>query len=203
MHAAFLQNLWPGLAVWCALYLSDYSLTLVGARLYRNGAGEKIVIEGSYELNPYFQRDIDTMRRVSPRFVWAMFLTVAVLSVVWRLAMQSVPEAYSFLLGFFILIQLAVHSRHLRSVANFRAALTDAVRGRIEYSRKTLLQQSSLDILSFAGLYLVLFVFTRSWFVLGGVISCAIVASQQWKLSRQHTPAPATDAVEVVPSHSD
>jgi hypothetical protein len=201
MQEFFLQNLWPGLTVWVALYISDYLLTLAGARLYQSGVCEKIVFEGSYELTPYFQRDIDTLRRVSPRFLWALLVIAAVLSVVWRLATQTVPQAYAFLLGVFVLIQLAIHMRHLRNLASFRAAATDAVRGRIEYSRLTMLRQSALDLLCFAGLYLVLFAFTRSWFVLGGVFGCLAVANKHWKLAREHASSAATaaEAVAEVP----
>jgi len=205
MQDFFLQNLWAGLAVWIALYISDYTLTLTCARLYQNSVREKIVFEGSYELTPYFQRDIDTLRRISPRFLWAMLVVVAVLSGIWRLATQTVPQAYSFVLGAFVLIQLAIHTRHLRNLASFRAAATDAVRGRIEYSRLTVLRLSSFDLLSFAGLYLVVFAFTGSWFALGGVFGCAAVAHKHWKLAREHASANAHAAqveAEVV-VHSD
>jgi hypothetical protein len=66
MNLDLLDNLWSGLAVWTALYASDYSLTLACARMYRHGVGEKIVFEGSYELTPYFQPDIDALKRSIP-----------------------------------------------------------------------------------------------------------------------------------------
>src|SRR5947207_12636171 len=72
MPGFFVQNLWAGLSVWILLFVSDYTLTLICARLYQKSVREKIVFEGSYELTPYFQRDIDALRAVSPRFVWAL-----------------------------------------------------------------------------------------------------------------------------------
>src|SRR6266567_8413959 len=64
----FLTSLWPGLAVWIALYISDYSFTLKCARMYQGTVRDKIAFEGSYELTPIFQADIDSLRVISPRF---------------------------------------------------------------------------------------------------------------------------------------
>jgi len=183
----FLQHLWPGLVLWIALYISDYSLTLTCARLYQNGVREKIAYEGSYEITPYFQRDIDSLRRVSPRFIGALLAIAALLSVLWRLVPETGSAPYAFLLGVLISIQLTIHIRHLRNLFTFRAAMTDAVRGRIEYSRPTMLRHSSLELLSFAGLYLVLYVFTFSWFVLGGTVGCLALANGHWRLARKHS----------------
>jgi hypothetical protein len=57
---------WPGLFVWVVLFISDYTMTLICARMYQAGAKEKLVIEGSYEITPYFQKDIDSLKVVSP-----------------------------------------------------------------------------------------------------------------------------------------
>jgi hypothetical protein len=62
----FFESLWPGLAFWAVLYISDYYLTLTCARLYQRGVREKIEFEGSYEITPYFQADIDSLRAISP-----------------------------------------------------------------------------------------------------------------------------------------
>ena len=58
-----LTRLWPGLFVWSVLYVSDYALTLTCARLYRAGVSNKIAFEGSFEINPYFQADIDLLKK--------------------------------------------------------------------------------------------------------------------------------------------
>ena len=76
------------------------------------------------------------------------------LFVLWRLVGQSTPEMYCFALGAMILVQLVVHMRHFRNLFLFRAAASDAVRGRIEYSRRVILRSSSLELLEFSGLFL-------------------------------------------------
>jgi hypothetical protein len=182
----FFSNLWPGLAVWVLLYISDYALTIKCARLYRIGVCEKLVIEGSYELTPIFQRDINSLRRFSPRFLAMLFISSSLLAIVWSLSAQSVPEMYVFALGAMILPELAVHTRHLRNLSTFRAMLdSDCVRGRIEYSRTFILRMSAHELLVFSAMFLLIFVFTQSWFVLGGAATCLSTALKHRRLAQR------------------
>ncbi len=195
MPEFFVQNWWAGLSVWILLFISDYTLTLVCARLYQKGVRDKIVFEGSYELTPYFQRDIDALRTVSPRFVWALVAMSVVLFVFWQVSRALlVPEMYFFLLGALILTQLSIHTRHLRNLFLFRAVNTEAVRGRIGYSRRLSLRASAIDMLTFSGLFFVVFVFTQSWFVLGGAFACGSLAAKHWRLANKHVPTVAVSA---------
>ncbi len=158
--------------VWGLLYISDYTLTIVCARLY--GRQETIVFEGSYEITPFYQRDIDSLRVVSPRFIFILLLTLGFLAFVWILSESSqAPEPWQFALGALIGVQLAVHLRHLRNLVLFRSINnTGLVRGRIEYSRSVVLRASSWECIAFSGFFLTLFAFTRSWFILGGAVAC-------------------------------
>ena len=192
----FFASLWPGLAVWSLLYISDYAFTITCARLYRNGIRDRLVFEGSFELNPYFQRDIDSLRRVSPRFVAMFFITGLLLCWIWFLSTQSTPEFYMFMLGFMILLELTIHLRHIRNLISFRMFdKADCVRGRIEYSRPFILRVSSAELFSFSGFFLLLFAFTQSWFVLRGAASCALTATKHLQLARR-VPAKAPTAVQ-------
>jgi len=177
MSNFFFDSFWPGAVAWSVLYVSDYVLTLTCARLYQMGAKEKIVFEGSYELTPFFQKDINSLRKISPRFLAMLVLSVSWLALVWWSVGISQNELYQLALGYMILLQLMVHTRHLRNLFLFRAmSQTDEVRGRIEYARSLLLRTSSLECLTFSGLYLVLCVFLQSYFLLGGTIGCILLA---------------------------
>lgn len=191
MPELFLQNFWAGLAVWAVLYISDYTLTLTCARLYQGRVRDKIAFDGSFEITPYYQRDINSLRRVSPRFIFALLATSAWVFVLWRLLGQSTPETYSFALGAMILVELAIHIRHFRNLFLFRAVGSDAVRGHIEYSRRLTLRLSAVELLAFSGLFIVLFAFTQSWFVLGGAAACLALAGRHWTLARKHVSAAA------------
>src|SRR5215831_17875565 len=83
----FLETWWLGPLVWVVLYVSDYSLTIASARLYR--AQDKIVLEGSYEITPMFQADVDALRRVSPRFVIILIVSTVYLCLVQALSRRA------------------------------------------------------------------------------------------------------------------
>jgi hypothetical protein len=124
----FLDSMWPGLLVWVVLYTSDYLLTLAGARLYHAGVRETIVFQGSYELTPYYQDDVDSLRVFSPRFVLALAVTTLLLGVIWQLSLGviSYPPAYLVGFGGLVLLELAIHVRHVRNLFLFRAVLARA-----------------------------------------------------------------------------
>ena len=178
------MNFWIGLAVWIALYISDYSLTLTCARLYQAGASRKFGFEGSYEITPIFQKDIDSLRRISPRFVTILVVTSLVLALTWLALGTVFPELPVFLLGMLVSVQLSIHMRHFRNLHLFRAATRDEVQGRIAYPRAVMLRISSYEMIAFAGMFLVLYAFTLSWFVLGGVLGCLSVASKHGKYAK-------------------
>ena len=183
MPNLFFDNFWPGMVVWAVLYISDYSLTLTCARLYQRQ--QKVILEGSYEITPFFQRDVDSLRIVSPRFVFALLLTLGMLGFLWILNESSpAPELYQFTLGLLIGVQLAVHVRHLRNLVLFRSINnTDLIRGRIEYARVGLLRASCWECFAFAGFFLMLFLFTGSWFILGALVGCVSLGVKHRRLA--------------------
>ena len=166
------EHAWPGMVIWGLLYVSDYALTIICARLY--GRQKTIVFEGSYEITPFYQRDIDSLRVVSPRFVFILFLILGLLGFLWILNESSpAPELWQFALGGFIGVQLFIHLRHLRNLVLFRSINhTELVRGHIEYDRSVVLRASSWECFAFSGFFFTLFAFTRSWFILGGAVTC-------------------------------
>ena len=198
MNLDLLDNLWSGLVVWTALYVSDYSLTLACARMYRHGVGEKIVFEGSFELTPYFQSDIDALKVVSPRFLVALVIGWVYLGAIWWLTEQSQPHLYEFVLGAAVSSELAIHVRHLRNFFLFRAIIrTDAVQGRIQYARPIILRMSSVEFLGFAVLFGVVSVFTSSWFLMGGTIACLGIGLKHWRLAKKHLASTTAKAAAV------
>ena len=188
MRDIFLRSPWPGTLAWAILYLSDFVLTITCARLYRRNLVGKIVFEGSFELNPNFQSDVDSMKWISPRFLLALVLTSTLNTVYWALSLPSSPEIYSFVLGAAICLELAIHVRHLQNLFLFSSTLTaEQLRGRIEYARTLMLQMSSVQALGFAILFGIVFAFTASWFAAGGMLSCLSMSGKHWLLARRAT----------------
>ena len=183
----FLANWWPGVLLWATLYILDFTMTMVCARLYQKGAREKISFEGSYEITPFYQKDVDRLRTVSPRFIAVLVLYGILIAMVWAVSMASVPEIYVFLLGAVVGIQFAVHVRHLRNLVLFRnLAGNDGVKGRIEYSRPVMLRMSAVEIAAFGLMFAALAGLTQSWFLAGAALSCFSVASKHNSYARKH-----------------
>ena len=197
------DSLWPGLVSWVVLYCSDYFLTIHCARIYQAGVRDKFVLEGSYELTPYFQKDVDFLRSVSPRFVLALIGTSGTLALIWYLTQKVMPwpDAYLFLLGTLVLVAFSVHVRHVRNLYLFRMApRSEAIRGRIEYRRFLLLRLSAIELASFSAIYLVVFLVTHSSFVLGGSVTCLSTAWNHSRLARKEPQHSAEVAQHVDPS---
>lgn len=181
-------NLWPGLILWTLLYCSDYYLTIACARMYRDRVREMIAFEGSYEITPYYQKDIDALRKWSPRFLRALVSSWILLSLLWWCSIQlKEPALYLFPLGAYILVEVPVHMRHLKNFFFFRDLIrTGGVRGRIEYPRPVTLRLSATEFLIWTAVFAGLFLVTREWFVLGGAVQCAAVALKHRRLAEQH-----------------
>src|SRR6187551_870785 len=156
----FIFDSWiPGLVLWSILYVSDYSWTIATARLYRSKANKHIVFEGSFELTPYFEKDIDALRRVSPRFLIALVATNGALAALWFLTrlVPGMERMYAFLLGAMVLLQCTIHLRHFRTWNLFRSMHADSgIVGHIEYARPLVLRSSAAEMFSVACVWLLL-----------------------------------------------
>ena len=163
------QYLWPGLALWVALYISDSMLTVACARMYKAGVKDVLVFEGSYELTPYYQKDIDALRTFSPRFILALAWTSMVLALAWFVWRPG----YAFALGALVLVEAAIHVRHLRNIVTFRRVRAGhGLRGRIEYSRLLAEQLSAYELAGFGATFLLAFLAVPDPFLAGGAVSC-------------------------------
>jgi hypothetical protein len=171
-----------------SLYVSDYYLTILCARLYR--AQDKISFEGSFEITPIYQADVNALRRVSPRFI---FFLVGSTAYVLLLRAMAGPGSgliglYQFLLGGMVLVEATVHVRHVRNWYLFSRTVR-LLMGRMEYPRGVILRNSALDIFLFSVLYASVFLVTGSLFVLGGAIGCCALSINHFRLATRHEAA--------------
>jgi hypothetical protein len=182
----FYERTWPGLAVWAALFVADYLMTIACARLYQAGARDVIVFEGSYEITPLYQKDVNALRRFSPRFVAVLAITLVLMVLLrWLCEQVGILPAYYLGLGALILMQLAIHVRHVRNYALFTAVLkSGVVKGRIEYPRRLMLRMSAVEFFAFSGVYAVIFLVIGHLFLAGGALACLSVGSKHLQLSR-------------------
>lgn len=166
---------WIALGIWVVLYLSDYYLTIWGATLRKEKAAALIDTGGSYELTPVFRADVDALRWVSPTFLWYVFLSTLVLLFAWWLTVRysEFPPGFLFVFGSLVLLEVAVHVRHVRNILFFRALRTPgAAEGHIRHSQWLILHLSAIDFISFAMLFVLCFVVTGNLFFIGGTLTC-------------------------------
>lgn len=178
------DHLWLAIATWIAVYLLDYQLTITSARLYRAGAKDHLGVEGSVELTPMYQQDVDALRRFPPRVLGIVLLYSLFLSVMWFLSVDylGTPEIFAGFLGALILGSLTANVRHGRNIAMFRYAREgEGLSGRLAQSRWLTLKLSAVEMLTFAALYLIVFLLTGSWFFVGGAVMCTLSAVRHWR----------------------
>jgi hypothetical protein len=197
------SNVWGALGLWAIVYIADYALTLRGARLYSDPRQTFVRFDGSYELNPVFERDVDARRRLSRRFVILLGVTCALIWLLWRIAQSRIlaPAIFPFWMGVLLLIELPVLLRHLRNIATFRWLLrAPDVRGQIVYPRWFSLRLSAGELAAFTALYLLLSPGPHTAFFLGGAGACAMTAFQHWGRSERLRMQASTAAPNAAPA---
>jgi hypothetical protein len=181
---AIASSWWIGPGLWALAYVSDYCLTVAAARLYRRGAHDHYVFDGSYELTPVFQKDIDEVRWFSPTFAAFLVGTGAMLvGLQWAASYVELPEAYLVALGALLLVEVPIHLRHARNLIMFHVMSKGQVTGRLAYPRWVVLRMSAMELGLFALLYALLFVGTQHWMLLGGALKTGRTALSHWKMA--------------------
>jgi len=183
-----IQNIWLIITIWGFIYLADYYLTIISAKNHQEYLQEHISYEGSFELTPQFQKDVDGLRLISPQFLIRWLLSILFVYILWWLSVGVLllPQFFYFFIGGLILREIAIHLRHLRNLAvYYNVKNGGGLKGKIEYSRWFVLKLSATEFLSFCFVYLVFAIFVSSWFFLGGAFGCLVVALQHWRLSKK------------------
>jgi hypothetical protein len=192
-----------GLALtFAVLHSADFYLTLAGAYWRSKRPPALIDPGGSYELNPLFQRAVDTMQWASPRFLLSVVGISAILYAyaAWVPSLNDAHllSALEFLAGGLVFSRVVVISRHLHNIWLFRrAALNpDRVQGGIRYDRATAYTAGFLHYGSYAAVLLLVWLSTPRPFYSGGatvlgVLSALLAARGLWRPSLAPTPPAA------------
>jgi hypothetical protein len=179
-------NPWYGIIPWIILYTSDYYLTLYCARGFREIG--HIQFEGSFELTPQYQKDIDALKPISRLHVTLMILYSLLILVIWWITRLSIylKWSYPLYLGMFLLLEVAVHARHLRNVAIIRAVRENGgVDGQIAYRKWFSYRISANELYISAAVFLLVALLTYSLFFLGGAIMCCATGMKHSRLAKR------------------
>jgi hypothetical protein len=163
----------PGVILWIVLYMSDYYLTIYSTRGFREVG--HFQFEGSFELTPQYQKDIDALKPVSKRHIILLVLFSLLIVLIWWLTKHLLffPWTYLLYLGMFLLLEVAVHLRHLRNVSLIREIRKGGgAEGQISYKKWFSYRISASEFYLHSVLFLLFAVLTYSPFFLGGAIMC-------------------------------
>ncbi len=183
-----LHHSWILVMIWFLTYLSDYYLTILSSKLYQAYLKDHILFEGSLELTPVFQQDVDKLRLVSSAFLVRLFLSSLLLLLIWFLAViyLGIPQLFYFGFGAIFLREVPVHLRHIRNLGLFYySKLEGGLQGRLEYARWLTLKLSAVEIASFALLFAAFSILLESWFFFGGAVACLMLSVQHWAWGRK------------------
>lgn len=199
MESWLVESPYPGMVLWLGLYISDYYMTLAAAKRYKEAG--VIRFEKSLELNPVFQKDIDTEARVSKRHVLFLILFELAIPFIWFVTVRMFDAGwgYSFFLGMLLLMEVTVHMRHFRNWHLLKAYREKGgITGSITYAQWFSYKISAFDFYCFAGLYFLFFILTYSFFFLGGLVICLRIgvshSGYARKLSSKSPPPVTQDA---------
>ena len=172
--------------LWMILYTSDYYLTLYSARGFREiGCFQ---FDGSFELTPQYQKDIDHLRPISRLHIILLFTYSLLILIIWWITRLSIALewTYPLYLGMFLLLEVAVHLRHMRNVALIREIKKNGgVEGQITYKKWFSYRISALELCIHASLFLIIALLTYSLFFLGGAIMCYGTAFKHSRLAKK------------------
>ena len=164
---------WIGVILWMILYISDYYLTVYSARGFKEIG--LFQFEGSFELTPQYQKDIDALKPVSRLHLLLLVLYSLLIVGIWYLFVYflGLPWAYLLYPGMFLLLEVAVHLRHLRNIFLIREIGKNAgASGQISYKKWFSYRVSAFELYLYFGLFLIVAALESSPFFLGGAIMC-------------------------------
>lgn len=187
----------PGVFLWVILYISDYYLTLYSARGFREIG--HFQFEGSFELTPQYQKDIDALNPVSKRHMIWLILSSLLIVFIWWFTKQLLffPWTYLLYLGMFLLMEVTVHLRHLRNIALIREIRKGGgVEGEIMYRKWFSYRISASEFYLYSALFLIFAVLAYSPFFLGGALMCFATGLKHNRLAKKAKSKP----VEIIAS---
>jgi hypothetical protein len=168
----------------------DWSLTHVGARAFQR-VRHIWDVEGSYELNPTWQAEVDAGRRFSWRAAAVALLLFVLLVAMWLVVEISSLGAsfFAFAAGAVLLVQAPTLLLHAANLQTFRTlADPTAVQGAIRLSRWYVYDQSAWAYARFALLWLVLWPPSQQLFFAGGALGCGLLGFRMLGLGRRLRP---------------
>ncbi len=203
----FTDHIIWALLFWALIYISDYYLTIYSVKGQDKYIREHIAIEGSPELTPVFQKDVDQRRWFSWRFGLMLLGSTGYIFCCWLLFVGffNLRPIFQGIYGAFVFLEVIVHRRHLSNLSMIRSTRGGVgLEGKVTYSRWLIYRNSSNDFFTGGLIFLLIFLFTGDWFLLGGAVLTLLnavghlrMSNRFLKASRQPASAPAGPSAEA------
>jgi len=183
IESYLLNHPWLPASLWAVLYTSDYQLTLWGARLH--GKQDVYRYEGSYELTPDYQEDVDKQKPVS--FTFILWLVAGAIILLATGYIPGSKAVYGAIVGYFLTLEVAVHLRHIDNISLYRSQVgpNPSASGSIVFTRTGLYRRSAVQLAGFASATLIAYAITGSPILLGGAVSVSGIALRHLRLARR------------------
>jgi hypothetical protein len=168
------ESLPVAVVLWLIVYVADYYLTLYGRQLWLQNAKDLLSFQGSYELNPYYQKDVDANKWVSRRFIFMVAFGILWMLFMWGATHYlNLPQVFPAAMGFLLLMEIVVLSSHVQNIRLFKsAAITGSVEGHISYARWVSMDGTAWKFAYWGVIYLIFALLLSNWFFAGGALSC-------------------------------
>jgi hypothetical protein len=147
--------------------------------------------EGSFELTPLYQKDIDALKPISRRHILLLVLTSFLIGLIWwgTLRLFTFPGTYLLYLlylGMFLLLEIAVHLRHLRNLSLIREIRKNGgVEGEIHYRKWFSYRISAAEFYVYSSLFFLFAILAYSPFFLGGSLTCLATGIRHSRLAKK------------------
>ena len=178
-------NPWPGVILWVILYISDYYLTIYSARGFGQIRHFQFEV---FELTPLFQKEVRARKPVSRVHITLLIVYSLLIVFLWWFMQRLLffPWTYLLYLGMFILLEVAVHVRHLRNISLIREIKRGGgIEGQISYRKWLSYRISALEFYTFSALFLFVAILNSSPFFLGGAVMCLGTGFKHNRLARK------------------
>ena len=177
LERLLLQSPWVAVVVAALAFAAEQYATIYESHLYHLSVEASLTYEGLYRLSPQQQAILARQRLISGRLLAILaVLIVGVYSAWWALTQQiDRPDVFLLLMGGLVLSELAELSWSYRQIMFFREVRRrGGLQGQIKLTRQLSVMSRVFDQYAFVMLYLVLFLLTGSWMLLGGAVACFV-----------------------------
>ena len=155
------------------LMLADYYLTLLSTVLKDKKLSKYVIFE-EWELNPRFQEAINQKKLINTKHLFSVGL-ISFLAIFLTELSDLSQEFINFILGVFLIKYSVIIGGHISNIfwSCYAIKRENQIRGQIRYTYEaTLFSSMPIYLLPIFPL-IVIYIYTRSFFVLGGI--CGIL----------------------------